>query len=174
MTSPAPAEDPVARRTAGGPPARKAARKARLRAVTDDNPYGLGDVSAKHLRAELKRRGDVKATSRSGQYVETPKLIAAIVRMARAVAKRVGPGMDIDALAQLAALRDETDQLTGEVCRELTRKSRPGETGRTRYSWTEVSRALGFGNRGTAYDRYADPDGPRKRDGNPDRPRRKQ
>jgi hypothetical protein len=184
-TSSARAEDDMARRTVSGSltPQQRAARKARLRVVQPDDPYGLAGRSAKDLAAELKRRqGDTNAAGKPKQYRETPKLIKAIIRMATAAGKRVGPGMDIAALDQLANLRDEVERITGEAARELTRANRPhvhgpdepcirdGETPcggdsptRVRYSWTDVANALGFKDRQTAWCRYADPSGRKKR-----------
>lgn len=183
----------MARRTVSGPLTRRTVAKARLRAVTPQDPYGLADVTAKDLEAELKRRrGGVNANGKARQYRETPELIAAIVRMTRAAGLRVGPGMDIDALDQLAALRDEVQRVIGDAARELTRPNLPhghdpdqecvrdgdspcpGDSpNRRRYSWTRVATALGLKDRQTAHDRYANPDGPRKPAGNPARPRRK-
>ena|SRR5437763_6482455 len=175
MTSAAPAEDPMARRTVSGPLTRRTVAKARLRAVTPADPYGLADVTAKDLEAELRRRrGAVNGNGKAKRYRETPEVIAAIVRMARAVGQRVGPGMDMDSLDQLAALRDQVEQVIGEAARELTRKNREGDSpNRKRYSWNRVATALGFKDRQTVHDRYANPDGPRKPAGNPARPRRK-
>jgi hypothetical protein len=183
----------MARRTVSGPLTRRKVPKRALRAVTPEDPYGLAKVSRRDMLAELERRGGtVNTRGKSKQYRETPKLVAAIVRMVKATGKRVGPGMDIASLDQLASLRDEVERITGEAARELTRRNRPhnhepdepcirggdspctGDSpGRVRYSWADVSRALGFSTKQVAHDRYANPSGPRKRDGNPNRPRRK-
>ena len=174
MNSTAPAEDPMGQKPVSGPLTRRRVPKRSLRTVTPDDPYGLANVSAKDMRAELERRtGKLNARGRARQQVETPKLIAAVVRLAKAAGRRVGPGMDIASLYLLAELRDEVDRVIGEAARELTRKSRPDEPGRRRYSWADVAGALGFRDRQTVHDRYANPAGPRKRDGNPARPRRR-
>lgn len=185
MTSTARADDDVARPGVSGPLTRRKTAKTRLRPVTVADPYGLKDVTARDLKAELERRtGTINRRGRAKRHVETPKLVAAIVRMSRAAGRRVGPGMDIASLDKLAELRDQVELVIGDAARELTRPSRPevtdadgtvtdpGEPNRKRYSWTDVANALGFRDRQTAHDRYADPAGPRKRDGNPDRPRR--
>jgi hypothetical protein len=161
-------------KTVSGPLTRRRVPRRSLRAVTPEDPFGLASVSIKDMRAELERRtGQLNARGRAKQQVETPKLIAAIVRLARAAGKRVGPGMDIAALYSLAELRDEVERVIGDAARELTRKSSPDEPRRQRYSWTDVANALGVKDRQTVHDRYANPAGPRKRDGNPARPRRR-
>lgn len=163
------------RKAVSGPLTRRGVPKRSLRAVTPEDPYGLANVSIKDMRAELERRtGKLNARGRAKQHVETPKLIAAIVRLAKAAGKRVGPGMDIAALYSLAELRDEVERVIGGAARELTRPSREDEPRRQRYSWTDVANALGFKDRQTVHDRYANPAGPRKPAGNPARPRRKQ
>jgi hypothetical protein len=100
-------------------------------------------ISTKALQKELRTRKlasqsrDVRANPGAGhgQYYETGKVAKMVLRMLRALRKRVGDGADIDALADLAAVADEAEATVHEAVQLLRAAG---------YPWSEIGAALGY------------------------------
>lgn len=132
-----------------------AAQDAAVSTVLTPGP--LAGMPTKAIQAELRRRKlasasrDVRANPACGhgQYYETGKVAKMVLRMLRALRKRVGGGADIDGLADLARIADEADATVAEAVRLLR------EAG---YSWAEIGVALGYEPqyaRQSAFTRYS-------------------
>lgn len=85
-----------------------------------------------------------RPANKTGRYVETGKFAKAVVRMVRALGKRVG-NMDIDELPTLAALAAEADEVLVDAARQLHDRG---------YDWAGIGRALGVSKQ-TAWRRYS-------------------
>lgn len=137
-----------------------AAQDAAVSTVLTAGPFD--GMSTKAIQAELRRRKlasksrDARANPRAGhgQYYETDKVAKMVRRMLRALRKRVGGGLDIESLADLAAIADEADATVAEAV-QLLRKSDANPNG---YSWAEIGVALGYQPeyaRQSAFTRYS-------------------
>jgi DNA invertase Pin-like site-specific DNA recombinase len=107
------------------------------------------------------RRSGVRSAltpARRRRQVENPEYIAFVRRILRALSRRAGAG-DLDALAELARLRDELDGHLADVVTML--RAEP-----CCYSWQEIAGALGI-TRQTAQERWRKAGGARRPGGQP-------
>lgn len=99
-------------------------------------------MSTKAIKAELRRRSqasrsrDVRAnrTNLAGTWKDTKEYISGARRFVRGAGVRVA-GMEIEGLADLAALAAEADEVFRNAGRILHAKG---------YSWAEIGTALGY------------------------------
>jgi hypothetical protein len=106
-------------------------------------------------------RSDVNATLTPAgrrRAVENPEFAAFIRRILRAYGRRAGGG-DLDALGDLARLRDEIDGHLADVIAML--RHEPWS-----YSWREIAEALGI-SRQAAQQRFRQAGGARRPGGQP-------
>lgn len=80
-----------------------------------------------------------------GRHVETAEYAGMVRRVLRAMGRRASD--DVDALAELVALRAELDRVADQAARDCHAAG---------YSWTEIARALGV-SRQAARQRFALP-----------------
>jgi hypothetical protein len=115
------------------------------------------------LHREYDRRPGVRADrtpERPRRQVENLEYGAFLRRVLRAYTRRAGAG-DLDALADLARLRDELDGHLADAVAVL--RHEPWS-----YSWREIAGALGT-KRHTAYERFRKAGGARRPGGQPAR-----
>jgi hypothetical protein len=113
------------------------------------------------MSAKPLRPSDVRSTrtpTRRRREVENPEFIAFVRRALRALVRRVGAG-DLDALAELARLRDELDGHLADAVTMLRHEP-------SCYSWRDIADVLGI-KRHTAYERFRKAGGARRPGGQP-------
>jgi hypothetical protein len=113
------------------------------------------------MSAKPLRRSGVRSTltpKPRRREVENPEFAAFIRRVLRAYARRVGGG-DLDALGDLARLRDELDGHLADAVAVL--RHEPWS-----YSWRQIADARGV-TRQTAHEKYRKAGGARRPGGQP-------
>ena len=113
-------------------------------------------MSATPLRGSGVRSALTPARRR--REVENPEFIGFVRRILRAMTRRAGAG-DLDALAEVARLRDELDGHLADAVTML--RAEP-----CCYSWREIAAALGI-TRQTAQERWRKAGGARRPGGQP-------
>jgi hypothetical protein len=96
---------------------------------------------------------------RSRRARENPEFAALFRRLMRAYTRRVGASGDLDAVAEFARLREESEGHLTDMVAML--RHEPWS-----YSWAEVGRALGI-SRQSAQERFAKAGGARRPGGQP-------
>jgi hypothetical protein len=96
---------------------------------------------------------------RSRRERENPEFAALFRRLMRAYTRRVGASGDLDAVAEFARLREESEGHLTDMVAML--RHEPWS-----YSWAEVGRALGI-SRQSAQERFAKAGGARRPGGQP-------